>query len=109
MIFFMPQHSPPSHKNTTPPLESSLEFLKIINEPHRLHILFLLKKDALCVCDIWTQLDIPQNLTSHHLKILKNFGLITSHKEGKKIIYTLQKEVIRKNSNTLSHLLLSHL
>ena len=86
-----------------------IEFLKIINEPNRLKILCFLRHGEKCVCEIWTTLDIPQNLTSHHLKTLKTFGLINSKQEGRKIIYSSNKEAISRYASLLNNFLISNL
>jgi len=86
-----------------------VEFLKIINEPNRLKILCFLGKGEQCVCDIWKTLDLPQNLTSHHLKTLKDFGLIDSRQEGRKFIYSSNKETISKYTLHLNKFLISNL
>ena len=73
-----------------------VDFLKIISEKNRLRILCILQKKERCVCKIWKYLNLPQNLTSYHLKVLKDFGLINSRKEGTKIIYFLNQKNIKK-------------
>jgi len=85
------------------------EFLKIINEPNRLKILCFLHRGEQCVCDIWKNLDLPQNLASHHLKTLKDFGLIESRQEGRKIIYWSNKEAVKKYASLLNSFLISNL
>ena len=83
------------------------DFLKIINEPNRLKILCFLRHRGQCVCEIWKALDMPQNLTSHHLKVLKDFGLIDSKQEGRSIIYSPNKEAIEKHASLLNNFLIS--
>ncbi len=93
-------------------LEKVAEFIKIINEPNRLKILCSLREDERCVCDIWKTLEIPQNLASHHLKVLKGFGLIDSKQddqEGRKIIYSSNKNVIKQYASLLNNFLISKL
>jgi len=90
-------------------LKKTTDFLRLINEPNRLKILCLLKETEQCVCDIWKTLGIRQNLTSHHLKALKDFGLIDSRQEGRKIIYASNKKEIRKYSSLLNNFLISNL
>lgn len=85
------------------------DFLKLINEPNRLKILCFLKQTEQCVCDIWKTLEIPQNLASHHLKALKDFGLIESRQEGRKVIYSSNKETIQKYASLLNNFLISNL
>ena len=86
-----------------------IEFLKIINEPNRLKILCFLRHGEQCVCKIWETLELPQNLTSHHLKILKDFGVINSRQEGRKIIYWSNKETVKKYASLLNNFLISNL
>lgn len=78
-------------------MEEKLEiFLKAISEPTRMKILKQLKTNT-CVGDIWQCLNLPQNLVSHHLKVLKEAGLITSEKCGLKVMYCLKEEVLKEN------------
>lgn len=87
-----------------------IEFLKIISEPNRLKILCLLRNnDEQCVCEIRETLDLPQNLTSHHLKTLKESGLIKSKQEGRKIIYCSSKKTVQKYYSLLNNFLISNL
>ena len=75
-------------------LDNLNNYLQAIGEPNRLKILCLLKKNKLCVCEIFEQLSLPQNLTSHHLKILKDAELVLSKKEGLKVIYKRNEKTI---------------
>jgi len=81
-------------------ISKAADLLGIIAEENRLKILCVLKKGERCVCDIWRDLGITQNLASHHLRALKDAGMIVSRKEGLKVIYSINKEGI-KNSNSL--------
>lgn len=78
------------------------DLLKVVAEKNRLKILHFLKAGERCVCEIWPALGIPQNLASHHLKVLKNAGLISSRKDGLKIFYRLNKKVVQKHVKTLN-------
>ncbi|PIP33357.1 hypothetical protein COX69_04095 [Candidatus Falkowbacteria bacterium CG_4_10_14_0_2_um_filter_48_10] len=82
-------------------LGQTVDFLKIISEANRLKILCFLRQQEQCVCAIWQFLALPQNLVSHHLKVLKDYGLIGSRKEGTKVFYFLKQ----KNIKTFFHLL----
>ena len=85
-------------------LTKSTDFLKVIGEENRLKILYMLKDGEKCVCEIWQCLDLPQNLVSHHLKVLKEHGLIQSRKEGQKIYYVIAKEKIMHRISALMHI-----
>lgn len=89
-------------KKSKKDLKKVIDFLKIIAEENRLKILCILQEKELCVCDIWNHLDLPQNLVSHHLKVLKNFRLVSSRKEGVKVIYFLQDKNLLKYQYHLS-------
>jgi len=78
------------------------EYLHAIGEPNRLAILQFLKKGEKCACEIHPQLKLPQNLGSHHLKILKDAGFLKSRKEGVKIIYSRNEEIIKKYQSALT-------
>lgn len=86
--------------------ENIAKFLKIISEPNRLKIIYFLNQGEKCVCEIWQTLNLPQNLTSHHLKTLKDFGLIKSRQEGRKIIYYSDKEIVQKYISLLNNFLI---
>jgi len=81
-------------------------FLKLIAEENRLKILCILNKEKeVCVCFILEELNLPQNLVSHHLKVLKDFNLISSRKEGRWILYSINKKEISKYNKLLDKIL----
>lgn len=81
------------------------DLLGIIAEENRLKILCVLKKGERCVCDIWRDLGITQNLASHHLKALKDADMIVSRKEGLKVIYSINKKGIKRFDSLLNKFL----
>jgi DNA-binding transcriptional ArsR family regulator len=87
-------------------LALTVEFLKIIAEENRLKILcILLNHDEQCVCQIWQHLALSQNLASHHLKILKDFGVLMARKEGLNVYYSVKHQFIQKHKVLLDKLL----
>ncbi|MBU1038966.1 metalloregulator ArsR/SmtB family transcription factor [Patescibacteria group bacterium] len=86
-------------------ISQTANFLKIIAEKNRLKILCSLQKGERCVCDIRQDLAIPQNLVSHHLKVLKQAGLINSQKKGLNMIYSINKKQLREFNLLLKHFL----
>lgn len=87
-------------------LELLAEFLKVVSEENRLRIIcFLQKKGEQCVCEIWKFLDLPQNLVSHHLKILKNFGLLDSRQDGLKVCYCIDTANLEKYKAILNKII----
>jgi ArsR family transcriptional regulator len=86
-------------------IEKWARILKKISEPNRLKILCILKDGKKCVCDIWQCLKLPQNLVSHHLKVLRDLDLISSKKVGLKVFYKLNQRVVKKYLKALNKLL----
>lgn len=85
-----------NNKNILVEISQIINFLKIISEENRLKILCVLKNGEKCVCDIWQFLNLPQNLVSYHLKVLEDWGLVLSRREGLKVFYQLNEKVVKK-------------
>lgn len=49
----------------------------------------LLGAEELCVCDLSWISERAANLVSHHLRVLRTEGLVSSRREGKLVIYSL--------------------
>jgi ArsR family transcriptional regulator, arsenate/arsenite/antimonite-responsive transcriptional repressor len=96
------------NKESVAELKRTVEFLKVVAEENRLKILCMLRSGEKCVCDIWQFLDFPQNLTSHHLKVLKDFGLVNDRKEGLKVHYSINKKQVIKYNSLLNKFLQSY-
>lgn len=77
----------------TLPDEEELYYLadlfKIFADPTRIKILYALKKDELCVCDIALLLHMSQSSISHQLRVLKQSRLVKFRRDGKTIFYSL--------------------
>jgi ArsR family transcriptional regulator len=70
------------------------DFLKALSDPTRLKIVQLLnQKQALCVCDIISQLNQPQPTISRHLNQLKQIGILKSERKGTWIWYSISQEL----------------
>ncbi len=78
-------------------LQRNIDFLKVISDANRLKILCLLKWGEMQVNDIVESLGIAQNLTSHHLKSLRESDLVATRKEGLQVYYALNKDYICQN------------
>lgn len=62
---------------------------KVISDPTRLSILFLLQEEKLNVGTIAEALNMEQSAISHQLKTLKTARLVKSERKGKQMIYSL--------------------
>ncbi len=79
------------------------EFLKAIADPTRIRILYALTGRDLCVCEIMGLIGASQTLVSHHCKILKVAGIITDHKSGKWVNYSLVDQRVIEMLIALKH------
>lgn len=82
------------------------KYLAVISEPNRLAILGFLKDGEECACEIHPKLKLPQNLSSHHLKVLKDIGLLKSRREGTKILYSRNEKVIKNYQLELTKIII---
>jgi ArsR family transcriptional regulator len=78
----------------TPRLEQEANLLHShicegLGDPKRVLILYLLSTRPRNVTEITEALGIPQPTVSHHVKVLRDRGLITARKEGTAIFYSL--------------------
>jgi len=64
---------------------------KALADPHRLTILATLARasDHVCVCDFTAGLPLNQPTVSHHLRLLREAGLVTSERRGTWVYYRL--------------------
>jgi ArsR family transcriptional regulator, lead/cadmium/zinc/bismuth-responsive transcriptional repressor len=66
------------------------ERAKALGDPTRLVIASALANgDELCVCDLAWVAERSENLVSHHLRALRNAGLVSSRREGKMVMYSV--------------------
>ena len=81
-----------------------IDMLKALAEENRYQIIKLLSEKSLCVCEIESELKIPQNLVSHHLSVLKKAGLIDDCRCGKNNYYSINRQSFNKLTKTLTKL-----
>lgn len=62
---------------------------QLISDPTRLKILWLLCHSEECVANIAAAIDMSSPAVSHHLRVLKQAGLLVSRRDGKEAHYTL--------------------
>ncbi len=78
-------------------MQEILNIFKALSDETRLRILKLLEHGELCVCDLFSALEMVQPKVSFHLSVLKDAGLITDRKEGRWVHYRLDdKDILRR-------------
>jgi ArsR family transcriptional regulator len=74
--------------------EPETETLKALADSHRLRMLATLARaeQPVCVCDFTDALPLNQSTVSHHLRILREAGLVTSERRGTWVYYQLDPD-----------------
>ena len=70
-----------------PKFDEAAKFFKLLSDPTRLRIFWLLSHGEECVINIAALLDLSSPAISHHLRALMDGGLITSRRNGKEVFY----------------------
>jgi ArsR family transcriptional regulator, arsenate/arsenite/antimonite-responsive transcriptional repressor len=81
---------PPAHVDETD-RSSEAGLFKALGDAYRLTMLATLARadDEVCVCDFTSALPLNQPTVSHHLKILRDAGLVTCERRGTWVYYQL--------------------
>jgi ArsR family transcriptional regulator len=75
---------------------------KALADPTRVAIVNrLAAADEVCVCDFVAALDLAQPTVSHHLKVLRDAGLVESSRRGTWAFYRLVPEAVTELRQTL--------
>lgn len=69
--------------------DTSCETLRLLADPLRWRIVRLLAREQLCTCHLQAELDAKQTLVSHHLRALREAGLVESEPCGRFTYYRL--------------------
>lgn len=73
----------------SPGLPAAAAMMRVLADPMRAAILELLAAEELCVCHLQDALGAKQTLVSHHLKALRDAGLVQSEPSGRFTYYRL--------------------
>jgi ArsR family transcriptional regulator len=84
--------------------ESQASLLKAIADPYRLTMLATLAaaEEEVCVCEFTDALPLNQPTVSHHLRILREAGLVTSERRGTWVYYRLADDARDRLSEALA-------
>ena len=73
--------------------------LKALGDETRLRILESLLTGEKCVTDLVQELKCSQPHASHHLRILRDAGLVEGHRDGKQVCYRVTPAIQRALAN----------
>jgi ArsR family transcriptional regulator len=71
-------------KPVTPPIDLNrmAKWLKVLAEPNRLLIFHFLMEGVQCNCELGEGLQMAPNLISHHLRVLREAGLVDVERDA---------------------------
>jgi ArsR family transcriptional regulator len=77
---------------------------KALGDPVRLQLVDVLRKHAgkICVCELVPLFDLSQPTISHHLKVLREAGLVGSERQGLWAYYYVHPHALRELSTWLA-------
>ena len=73
------------------------ETLQVLSDPTRLAIFDVLMQGVQCNCEIGDRLKLQMNLISHHLKVLRDAGLVEAEHDsmdGRWVYYSINKRAL---------------
>lgn len=74
-----------------------LQLLKAVADPTRLAVLDRLAAHGeRCHRELELDLGVPANRMSFHLKVLRDAGIVASHRDGKRVVYRLADRVLER-------------
>ncbi len=76
--------------------ERLAEDLQLLAHPVRLQLLDVLARNEgrVCVCDLEAAVPVKQPTVSHHLRILREAGLVEAEKSGQWMFYRVRREAL---------------
>ncbi|MEW6624258.1 MAG: metalloregulator ArsR/SmtB family transcription factor [Bacillota bacterium] len=85
-------YSPHISLDKTEQINALAASFKILADPIRLKILYLIRNKEICVCHITSALKLSQSKVSYHLKILTEAGLIKRRTQWCWSYYSLSED-----------------
>ncbi len=78
--------------------ERMASIAKALGDPVRLQLVDVLRKHAgkVCVCELVPLFDLSQPTVSHHLKVLRQAGIVDSERQGLWAYYFVKPEALEE-------------
>jgi DNA-binding transcriptional ArsR family regulator len=81
---------------TRTPIDPDVRFFQALADPTRLSIVRELAAGEVCACDLTSCCEVSQPTVSHHLRTLKEAGVVVAEQEGTRIYYRLAPGVAER-------------
>jgi len=110
----MPKHKRPAGERCCEPVvypdverreaERMAAVAKALGDPIRLQLVDVLRKHAgkVCVCELTPLFGVGQPTVSHHLKVLRQAGIVDSERQGLWAYYYVRPEALEEIAAWLS-------
>lgn len=87
-------------------LDRTAKMLKALSHPVRLKMMHLLSQSSgqVCVCDVEAQFELAQPTISHHLRLLREAGLVESEQRGQWVYPRIRGAALTSLASHLSDL-----
>jgi ArsR family transcriptional regulator len=84
--------------------ERMAQVAKALGDPIRLQLVDVLRKHAgkVCVCELTPLFEVGQPTVSHHLKVLREAGIVDSERQGLWAYYYVRPDAMKELERWLS-------
>jgi len=86
-------------EHQSPP--NRLSALRALAEPMRLALIDELAREDACACELRSRLGLSAPLLSHHLKVLREAGLVRCEKVGRRVEVELDRDALSRLAGSL--------
>lgn len=90
------------HMPDTERFQLTADIFKLLSDPTRIRIFWILCHYEECVINIAAIMDMSSPAVAHHLRLLRTSGLIESRRDGKETYYRASTS---KKAQTLHHMI----
>ena len=85
------------HSRMAKSSDPDIQLLAALADPTRMEILReLASSPEVCACDFTSCCDVSQPTVSHHLKVLRDAGAVTSERRGNWVFYRIAPNLIER-------------
>ena len=85
--------------------EKVAKVFKALSDPKRVKIIDLLSCGEMCGCVLLKCFEITQPTLAHDMKVLSEAGIVTSRREGKRTLYSLNRKALQNVSSQMDEIL----
>ena len=85
--------------------EKVAKVFKALSDPKRVKIIDLLSCGEMCGCVLLKCFEISQPTLAHDMKVLIEAGIVTSRREGKRTLYSLNRKALQNVSSQMDEIL----